>query len=86
MGEAKLTASQRQDAEAAVRTFVEIVSLVDEPYQQVLYLRELMGLSGEEIARALALSEVSVDLLFVEARKRFKAAYLEQHPEPKLTG
>jgi DNA-directed RNA polymerase specialized sigma24 family protein len=83
VGEAKLTANQRKNAEAAVRTFVEIVSLVEEPYQQILYLRELLGLSSGEIARALTLSEVSVNLLFVEARKRFKIAYVK-HADPVL--
>jgi DNA-directed RNA polymerase specialized sigma24 family protein len=75
--EIRLTTEQRESAEAAVRTFVEIVSRVPEPYQQILYLRELQGLASEEIADVLALSGVSVELLFAEARKRFKSAYLQ---------
>jgi DNA-directed RNA polymerase specialized sigma24 family protein len=81
--EVRLTTEQRHDTEAAVRTFVDIVSRVPEPYQQILYLRELQGLPSAEIARQLALSEVSIDLLFLEARKRFKNAFVN-HSEHAL--
>ena len=81
MTEVRLTAEQREAAEAAVRTFVEVASRVPEPYQQILYLRELQGLSAEEISQALSLSHASVELLFAEARKRFKRAYLAQVSE-----
>lgn len=69
----------RADTNAAARHHLETIAVdIPDPYGGILLLTELAGLSDVEIADRLGVSEEEVRALVVEARARFRTAFLHE--------
>ncbi|MEM0962549.1 MAG: sigma-70 family RNA polymerase sigma factor [Bacteroidota bacterium] len=75
--------SPEAETEASdVRTEIErAVNALDEPYRSILVLREIEGLSYNEIADALDLPLNTLKVYLMRARRRVRAAITASAPE-----